>query len=261
MRYNIHKNRVNWRDIKLWKLSQTDREGAKVELCRIFVRDGRIIKYDIQTMLSLLQNCRYFVIGDDNNRLDAVRHVRNIDFAHTDLFELSKRGLKKALSNLLQFFQHPSFIGFQCISTTVIEIQGLLTNNKHSLAKIEVFSAFNSLQLISQANINAFLSINEDKNGPDRQHKFVLIFSLFVGFLIAMSELLRKNNTNGEEDLYVAYIIIFFMSNMLLYTYFLVMRAIAILSPKTRTISRGKVERNSCCRWETIHISYRPNSR
>lgn len=57
MRYNIHKNRVQWQHIKLWKLSQRDREGAKVELCRIFVRDGRLIKYDIQTMLSLLQNC------------------------------------------------------------------------------------------------------------------------------------------------------------------------------------------------------------
>lgn len=144
----------------------------------------------------------------------------------------------------------------------MIEIQGLLTANKHSLAKIEVFSALNSLQLISQANIDDFLSINEDKNGPDRQHKFVVIFSLFVAFLIVMSEFLRKNNTNGEEDLYLAYIIIFFMSNTLLYTYFLVMRAIAkLLSPKTGTISRGKVERNSCCRWETLQISYRPNSR
>lgn len=90
----------------------------------------------------------------------------------------------------------------------MIEIQGLLTTDKHSLAKIEVFSSFNSLQLIRQANINDFLSINEDKNEPDRQLKFFPILSLFVAMLIIMSEFLRKYNTNGEEDHYLAYIII-----------------------------------------------------
>lgn len=65
MRCDKHKNRVNWRNIELWKLSGTDYEAAKVELCRLFVRDARQFKFDICNMLSLLQNCHYFVIGDD----------------------------------------------------------------------------------------------------------------------------------------------------------------------------------------------------
>lgn len=203
MRYNSHKNKVQWRDIELWKLSQTDCEGAKDELCRIFVRDGRLVKYDIQTMLSLLQNCRYFGIGDDKNRLDAVRNVRNIDFAHTDLFKMTKKGLKKAISKLLTFFEHPTLVGCQCISTTVIDIKGLLTKNNQSLAKIEVYHAFKSVRQISEANIKDFLSINKDKNGPDRQKKIVLILALFVGIhiiMFVMSEILRKYISNGEEN-------------------------------------------------------------
>lgn len=64
MRYNSHKKLVRLRDIKLSKLSQTDREEARVELCRLFIRDARIAAFDIVAMLSLLQNCTYFVIGD-----------------------------------------------------------------------------------------------------------------------------------------------------------------------------------------------------
>lgn len=193
MRYNVHKNKVQWQDIKLWKLSQTDREEAKVELCRIFIRDGRLIKYDIQTMLSLLQNCRYFVIGGDKNRLDAVRNVRNIDFAHTDLFKMSKKELTKAISSLLHFFQHTSFKGFQCISTASIDIKGLLMKDKHSLTEIEVYTAFRSLRKISEADINDFLSICEDKKRSDGQD--TLQFSILMLFVAILFWTILSNNS------------------------------------------------------------------
>lgn len=60
-------------------------------------------------MLSLLRNCQYFVIGGDKNLLDAVRDVRNIDFAHTDLFKMFKKELTKDISCLLHFFSTPLF--------------------------------------------------------------------------------------------------------------------------------------------------------
>lgn len=200
MRYNIHKNKVQWRDIELWKLSQTDREGAKVELCRIFVRGARFIKYDIQTIMSLLQNCRYFEIGDDKNRLDAVRNVRNIDFAHTDLFEMSKKELSKAISSLLHFFQHPSLKGFQCISTASINIKGLLMKDKHSLTEIEVYTAFRSLRKISEADINDFLSICEDEKKSDGQK--ISNFSILILFVaILFWTILSNDSAEGKTKL------------------------------------------------------------
>lgn len=203
MRYKSHSNKVQWRDIKLWKLSGTDCEGAKIELCRIFVRDSRMSTFDIHTILSLLQNCEYFLIGKDIKRLEAFRKVRNIDFAHTDEFKMSRRQLKTAISSILHFLKHPSFEGYQCISTTVIDIQGLITKNKNSLAKIEVNSAFNYLRQIREEDINDFLSLSvndEDIKKPNKHHAFVLL--LVVAILINVSvtsDNLRKDVTNGKE--------------------------------------------------------------
>lgn len=38
---NKYKNRVNWRDIELWKLLGIDYEVVKVEFCCLFVCDVR----------------------------------------------------------------------------------------------------------------------------------------------------------------------------------------------------------------------------
>lgn len=203
MRYKSHKYRVQWQDIELWKLSGTDYEGAKIELCRLFLRDSRMITFDIQNILSLLQNCEYFVIGEDIKRLERFRNVRNIDFAHTDGFKMSSRRLKRVISSILHFLQHPSLKGSQCISTTVIDIQGLLMGTKHGLAQMEVYSAFNNLRQISEVDINDFLSINnEDNNGPHRHHAFVILL-MFVVISVGMSVMFLKipweNITNGEE--------------------------------------------------------------
>lgn len=203
MRYKSHKYRVQWQDIELWKLSGTDYEGAKIELCRLFLRDSRMITFDIQNSLSLLQNCEYFVIGEDIKRLERFRNVRNIDFAHTDGFKMSSRRLKRVISSILHFLQHPSLKGSQCISTTVIDIQGLLMGTKHGLAQMEVYSAFNNLRQISEVDINDFLSINnEDNNGPHRHHAFVILL-MFVVISVGMSVMFLKipweNITNGEE--------------------------------------------------------------
>lgn len=204
MRYNKHKNKVNWLDIELWKLSGTDYEAAKVELCRIFARDARQFKFDICNMLSLLQNCRYFKIGDDKKRVEEFRNVRNNYFAHTVAYEVSRKQLEKAISSILRFFQHVSFKGFICISTTLIDIQGLLTKNKNSLAKLEVYSVFKNLRQISEVDINEFLSINEDKHGPDRQHKNVKILALFVANFSALLVMINTQLIpimNGKEKL------------------------------------------------------------
>lgn len=203
MRYKSHKYRVQWQDIELWKLSGTDYEGAKIELCRLFLRDSRMITFDIQNILSLLQNCEYFVIGEDIKRLERFRNVRNIDFAHTDGFKMSSRRLKRVISSIIHFLQHPSLKGSQCISTTVIDIQGLLMGTKHGLAQMEVYSAFNNLRQISEVDINDFLSINnEDNNGPHRHHAFVILL-MFVVISVGMSVMFLKipweNITNGEE--------------------------------------------------------------
>lgn len=163
----------------------------------------RMITFDIQNILSLLQNCEYFVIGEDIKRLERFRNVRNIDFAHTDGFKMSSRRLKRVISSILHFLQHPSLKGSQCISTTVIDIQGLLMGTKHGLAQMEVYSAFNNLRQISEVDINDFLSINnEDNNGPHRHHAFVILL-MFVVISVGMSVMFLKipweNITNGEE--------------------------------------------------------------
>lgn len=204
MRYKSHKYRVQWRDIELWKLSGTDCEGAKIELCRIFVRDSRMSTFDIHTILSLLQNCKYFLIGKDIKRLEAFRKVRNNDFAHTEEFKMSRRQLKAAIASILHFLRHPSFKGFQCISTTETNIQGLITENKNSLAKIEANSAFNNPRQISEEDINDFLSLSindEDNKKSDKHHAFVILL-LVVAILIKMSvtiDNLGKDVTNGKE--------------------------------------------------------------
>lgn len=207
VRYKSHKNKVLWKDIKLWKLSGTDCEGAKIELCRIFVRDSRMITFDIHNILSLLHNCGYFVIGEDIKRLEAFRNVRNIDFAHTAVFKMSKRQLKRAISSILHFFQHPSLEGSQCISTTVIDIKGLLMGSNHSIARMEVYSAFNNLRQISEEDINDFLSINDiDNNGPHRHHTFVILLmcvAILAGMLV-MVEIPWKDIANGEEKIWNA---------------------------------------------------------
>lgn len=208
MRYNSHKKLVRLRDIKLSKLSQTDREGARVELSRLFIHDARIAAFDIQAMLSLLQNCTYFVIGDkrSNSRflIEKFRKVRNLDYAHTVGYKISRRQLKKAISSILNFFQHSSFQNAVCISNTVIDIQGLPTENKDSLAKIDVNSAFTNIRQMNVANINAYLNANnEDKNRQERQHKFVPILELFfviLAVILGLSKILGNGIKSGKKN-------------------------------------------------------------
>lgn len=168
MRFNSHKRKIPWQDIELWKLSGTDCDEAKSELYRIFVRDPKIV-YDIQTMLSLLQNCRYFDIGDDNKRLQAVRKVRNVFFAHTCRFEISREELEKAIMTLVHFFQHSSVKGFRYTLTTVIDLKGLLKKDKERLSEIEIFEVYENIKNVKQlsvTDINDLLSITEDKLKP-----------------------------------------------------------------------------------------------
>lgn len=199
MRYSAHKNKVQWRDIELWKLSGNYCEGAKVELCRIFVRNAKLFKYDINNILEILKNCQYFVI--DIKRLDAVRMVRNIDFAHTDRFKMSRKQLEKAISTLLQFFQHPSLKGFQCISATVIDIKGLLKKDEKNIKDIDVYHAFENVQQVRTADIDEFLSISDDENETHNQQRLVPILNLnlFVIILFIIWGIIQHKVTiNGK---------------------------------------------------------------
>lgn len=137
-------------------------------------------------------------------RVEEFRNVRNNYFAHTVVYDMSRKQLEKAVSSVLRFFQHFSLRGFNCISTTLTDIQGLQTKNKNRLVKHEVYSAFKNLQQISEADINEYLSINEDKHEPDRQHKFVLILALFVAIfsvILGMISTQWKYIRNGKEKL------------------------------------------------------------
>lgn len=57
---------------------------------------------------------------------------------------------------------------------------------------------------MKEADINTFLSNNEDKNRQERQHKFVPILALFVAILaviitLGLSEILGNGITSGEK--------------------------------------------------------------
>lgn len=56
VRHKLHRNKVVWKNIELWKLSGTDYEGAKIELCSIFVRHSRMIKFHIHNIFYIF--CR-----------------------------------------------------------------------------------------------------------------------------------------------------------------------------------------------------------
>lgn len=136
--------------------------------------------------------------------IEEFREVRNLDYAHTDVYQISRKQLKKAISSILRFFQHSSFQNAACIKNTVKNIKGLPTENKNSLAKIDVYSAFPNIRQAKEADINTFLSNNEDKNRQERQHKFVPILALFVAILaviitLGLSEILGNGITSGEK--------------------------------------------------------------
>lgn len=201
MRYNTHKNKVQWRDIELRKLSGNYYEDAKVELCRIFVRNAKLFKYDLNNILEILKNCQYFVI--DIKRLDAVRMVRNIDFAHTDRFKMSRKQLEKAISTLLQFFHHPSLKGYQCISATTIDIKELLKKDEKNITDIDVYHAFENVQQIRTADIDEFLSISDDENETHNQQGLVPILHLFVIILFIICGIFPHNDTINGKSLFL----------------------------------------------------------
>ncbi|XP_062607791.1 uncharacterized protein LOC134269602 [Saccostrea cucullata] len=161
MRFPSHRNRVKWQDIDVSLLSGNDPAKARVELCRIYVRDAGTFKYDIQTMLSILQNCRYFLVGDNIRLLESVRKVRNIDFAHTEDFVISKRRLKKSIRTLIHFFQHPSHKTYEWALITVNKLKALEANENQSLVDIEACRVFESITDICIADVDEFLSIPE----------------------------------------------------------------------------------------------------
>lgn len=88
---NKYKNRVNWRDIELWKLLGIDYEVVKVEFCCLFVCDVRQFMFDICNMLLLLQNCWYFNIGNDKKCVEEFRNVRNNYYGYIVVYELFRK--------------------------------------------------------------------------------------------------------------------------------------------------------------------------
>lgn len=203
MRYNSHKNKVQWHHIEVSTLSWEDCEKATLELCRIYVRDAGIFTYDIHNMLSILQNCRYFVIGKDVKLLDAVRKVRNVDFAHTEEFKMSKKQLRNAISILLNFFQHSTLNGFECILKTVNNLRGLNLNGDKIYTDIELCNVFKNTRQLTIVNINDYLTVKEEKGIKEQKgytfiKEGVLIFIAVVITLIQFGIYKNKDIANGK---------------------------------------------------------------
>lgn len=160
-------------------------------------------------MLSLLQNCRYFDIGDDNKRLQAVRKVRNVFFAHTCRFEISREELEKAIKILVHFFQHSSLKGFRYTLTTVIDLKGLLKKNKETISEIEVFEVYENMKIVKQfsiTDINDLLSITEDKiktaGHPGKAFKLFIISAVIFILAIIIMMIVSNNTTYGKLTLF-----------------------------------------------------------
>lgn len=204
MRCQSHKNKVQWQHIEVSTLSGRDFENATLELCRIYVRDARKFTYDIHNMLSALQNCRYFEIGKDLKLLDAVRKVRNVDFAHTEKFKMSKKQLGNAVSILLKFFQHSSLNGFECILKTVTNLKELKLNGDHIYTDIELRNVFKNIRHLTIMDLNDYLSIKEEKEGIKEQTGYnfikagVSVFVIFVILLIQFGFYKIKDIMNGK---------------------------------------------------------------
>lgn len=161
-------------------------------------------------MLSLLQNCRYFDIGDDNKRLQAVRNVRNVFFAHTCRFEISREELENAIMILVHFFQHSSLKGFRYTLTTVIDLKGLLKKDKERLSEIEIFEVYENIKNVKQlsiTDINDLLSITEDKiktaEHPGKAFNILFIISPVTFILAIIIGIISSNNiTDGKLTLF-----------------------------------------------------------
>lgn len=115
---------------------------------------------------------------------------------------MSRKQLEKAISTLLQFFQHPSLKGFQCISATVIDIKGLLKKDEKNIKDIDVYHAFENVQQVRTADIDEFLSISDDENETHNQQRLVPILNLnlFVIILFIIWGIIQHKVTiNGKS--------------------------------------------------------------
>lgn len=204
MRYNSHKNKVQWQHIEVSTLSGKDCEKATLELCRIYVCDAKIFTYDIHNLVSILHNCRYFVIGMDLKLLNAVRKVRNVDFAHTEKFQMSKKELRNAVSILLKFFQHSSLNGFECILKTVTNLKELKLNGDHVYKDIEVRNVFKNTRQLTIMSLNDYLTVKTENKRINEQKGYsfikpaLLIFLIFVISFVQFGIFKIKDIMNGK---------------------------------------------------------------
>lgn len=105
-----HANTVNWKlfDSKDWM--QCHEMSAVNQIANIFVHKCKQPKKptgDFTNMISLFENCSYFVIERNKRILEDFRKVRNQHFAHNAKFALDESDLKYCLKSLCALLDQP----------------------------------------------------------------------------------------------------------------------------------------------------------
>jgi hypothetical protein len=131
VRLTSFKNKIKWQDVDFGKLTGAERDLAKTELFSVYVRRNQNsqVDFDIQTILSLFQNCVYFDIGKKKTILDSVRTIRNKHFAHTVNFNITNQSLTKSIDKLIFLFRDPSIQNYGDTKSIIAKLKTLRNEN------------------------------------------------------------------------------------------------------------------------------------
>ncbi|XP_055997998.1 ankyrin repeat domain-containing protein 50-like [Ostrea edulis] len=185
MRSIRFKYNTKWHNVEISYFSGVDTTKAKDELFRVFIQgQGSLqVTFDIQTMLSLFQNCKYFDIGDDILLLTSIRRVRNYDFAHTEDFKLTNKQLKKDINSLSKLFRHPSIRRCPCASDIFSKLRRLQRNDR-KLIESETCLFFNYIKenFITNESLKTLTYSSHEQKTRKQRTTSILKRSSMVGF-------------------------------------------------------------------------------
>ncbi|XP_048779931.2 uncharacterized protein LOC125683140 [Ostrea edulis] len=181
------KNNTKWYNVEISYFSGVDTTKAKDELFRVFIQgQGSLpVTFDIQTMLSLFQNCKYFDIGDDVLLLTSIRRVRNYDFAHSEDFKLTNKQLKKDINSLCKLFRHPSIRRCPSASEILSKLRRLQRNDR-ILIQSETRRFFIHIKenFITNESLKTLTCSPHDQKTGIQHTTSLLIISIIAGFLL-----------------------------------------------------------------------------
>lgn len=106
-RQNWKFQRIDWRQYESWKWEEGYRNIAPVFVGHVYSHDVTKIKFnDLSTALSVMDNCNEFNISQ--TLIHKLRDVRNEQFAHNTLMEVSDQRFSKVFNILGVLFRDPS---------------------------------------------------------------------------------------------------------------------------------------------------------